>query len=171
MTTRLSDAQLRALTLAARECGVTHGHDLLTRTTVAQVTTDSLRRAGLLADGGPTNALAVRWSGRRLIATAAGLDLLDTLTGDERAAALARWEAVKRDTERLATLGRRVHAACAAAGLHSYDRLSDAQRAARQTREDALRRLQAERDAVAAREAQLARLDVLDAELAALEAE
>jgi len=169
--TRLSDAQLRALTLAARECGVTHGRDLLTQTNVAQVTTDALRRAGLLADGGPCSPLAPRWGGRRLIATAAGLDLLDTLTSDERTAALARWEAVRRDTERMATLGRRVHAACSTAGLHPCDRLSDAQRAARAAREDALRRLQAERGAVAAREAQLARLDVLDAELAALEAE
>jgi len=106
--TRLSDAQLRALTLAARECGVTRGRDLLTRTDVAQVTLDSLYRAGLIEPAG---------SGRH-IATTRGVVLLDGLPHDERVAAITRAEALAADRARARELGAQLDAICRAANIY-----------------------------------------------------
>jgi hypothetical protein len=105
--TRLSDAQLRALTLATRECGVTHGRDLVARVEVAQVTLDSLRRAALVTD-----------SGRRIIATAAGVMLLDTLSHDERVAAIARAESATADQARAREMGAQLATVCRAASIY-----------------------------------------------------
>jgi hypothetical protein len=107
MTNRLSDAQLRALTLAARPAGVTHGRDLLTGVDVAQVTLDSLRRAALVTD-----------SGRRIIATAAGVMLLDALNHDERVAALARAETAAADQARAREMGAQLATICRAASIY-----------------------------------------------------
>ncbi len=159
MTARLSDAQLRALTLAARECGVTHGRDLLTRVEVAQVTLDSLRRAALVTD-----------SGRRIIATAAGVMLLDTLNNDERVAAITRAEAAAADQARARELGAQLAAVCRAASLYVPPPLTpEAVRAElRDRRSRAEQSLDRCRKMLAEHEQHLADLDAASTDLDAL---
>ena len=155
--TRLSDAQLRALTLAARECGVTHGRDLVARVDVAQVTLDSLRRASLIEPAG----------GGRHIATTRGAALLDGLPHDERVAAITRAETLAAERSRAHELAGQLAAICKAACVYVDPPLSaDSVRAElRKCRTRTKHSLATARQMVADYEQAIAALDAASADL------
>lgn len=158
--TRLSDAQLRALTLAARPSGVTRGRDLLSRTDVAQVTLDSLRRAGLIVAAGG------RW-----IATTRGVVLLGSgLTHDERVAAITRAEALAVEHDKAREQATRLATICKDAGLHVDPPLSvgSVRAELRKCRTRTEHSLTTARQMVADYEQALARFDAAAADLDAV---
>jgi hypothetical protein len=159
MTTRLSDAQLRALTLAARPAGVTRSRDLLTGVDVAQVTLDSLRRAGLIVSAGG------RWT-----ATTSGAALLDGLPHDERVAAIARAETLAAERSRERELASQLAAVCKTASVYVDPPLSaDSVRAElRKCRTRTMHSLATARQMVVDYEQAIAALDAASADLAAL---